>query len=489
MGELGWRVHDRTHLEVAIEYPVTPACEHVWEAYIFVPASFRLQEDTYDKKAIYDDLWSYVRFSPRRASLAALVAPGGAAPRLAEALLAASGAADGTPKANAATRRLRLYACQVRAACLSAAAELQARVERRDPSSGLLAVSLARETKAAIVAMRAAIAGADSLAEHVRVSGEWSDEDVSLVVESVLAQASLALQRNAHDPSYEIAARELAEVAAAEARHRADVGCDSVASEGATARDVEHLEFRRHAMKRFTSSVLWLTMEVSDAAGWAVHALYGLAAAVAMTFALVASVNASPITDSAYRYGVAIVLAYAVKDRMKAFLQRAFDGVVARRFPDRKWSLTDHDRGVVVGAVRERAAFLPMSALPPDVLTSRRLTRAHPLEDSARPERVLWHKKTVIVRPAAASESGDLPTLTEIFRLNVRRWLEHADDPNQVIAFADPRDGRLHEAKARRVYNVNVVYRLAHAGQDAPWRRLRVVVSRKGIDRIDVIRL
>jgi hypothetical protein len=488
VGELGWRVHDRTHLEVAIEYPVTPACEHVWEAYIFVPASFRLQEDTYDKKAIYDDLWSYVRFSPRRASLAALVAPGGAAPRLAEALRAAAGVADATPAANVATRRLRLYACQLRAALLTAADQLQGRVDRQDPSAGAAGLALARETRAAIEAMRAAVAAAGDLSEHVRVSAEWSDEDISLVVESVLAQASLALERHAHDSSYLGASIALAEVAAAEARHRADVGCDSVAGAGATARDVEHLEFRRHAMKRFTSSVLWLAMDVRDAAGWAVHAFYGLAAAVAMTFALVASVSASPISDSAYRYGVAIVIAYAVKDRMKAFLQRAFDGVVARRFPDRKWSLSDRERGLDVGSVRERAAFLPMSALPEDVLHSRRLTRVHPLEDGARPERVLWHKKSVVVRPAAAVEASDLPTLTEIFRLNVRRWLEHADDPNQVIAFADPKDGRLHEAKARRVYNVNVVYRLAHAGQDAPWRRLRVVVSRKGIDRIDVIR-
>jgi hypothetical protein len=42
-------------------------------------------------------------------------------------------------------------------------------------------------------------------------------------------------------------------------------------------------------------------------------------------------------------------------------------------------------------------------------------------------------------------------------------------------------------AKARRVYNLNVIYRLRRAGSDVPWRRIRVVVSRKGIERIDPI--
>ena len=69
----------------------------------------------------------------------------------------------------------------------------------------------------------------------------------------------------------------------------------------------------------------------------------------------------------------------------------------------------------------------------------------------------------------------------------IRNDHKDADDPSHEIFFADPRDGALHAAKARRVYNVNVVYRLRRGDGGAPWRRLRVVVSRKGIERIDKI--
>ena len=61
---VSFRVHDRTHLEFGAEYPIQPSSvRHTWEAYFFVPESFRLHQATYDKKAIYDDLWSYVRYA------------------------------------------------------------------------------------------------------------------------------------------------------------------------------------------------------------------------------------------------------------------------------------------------------------------------------------------------------------------------------------------------------------------------------------------
>jgi hypothetical protein len=81
--------------------------------------------------------------------------------------------------------------------------------------------------------------------------------------------------------------------------------------------------------------------------------------------------------------------------------------------------------------------------------------------------------------------------MTEIFRLNIGPWLAHTDDPNRTITFADPDEAVVCSVSARRVYNINVVYRLRKTGgnppSDAEWRRIRVVVSRKGIERIDPI--
>jgi hypothetical protein len=492
-----WRVHDRTHLEFAIDYPVTAARrEHTWEAFFFLPESFRLHEDSYDKKAIYDDLWSYVRYAVPQLpfyQLAERRADGPLA-RTRAALRASADASDGSAESAAAMQRLRLYACLVRAAGVSSMREIEREIGSPEPSPERLRVLVGpfvATCSAVAGALRALIdeTAALPLPEEARIAARWTDEDVSMVLETLCATMGIAVENRARTfPALRGYAEPLAAHAVEQARHRRARGYGSIGSADASERDIEHLEFRRHVLKRFTSSVLWLSLEVHEAAAWVVHTLYAFAAAVAMAFALAAGFRATPMTESFFRYAVVVVIAYAVKDRLKAFLQSVFAGWIARRFPDRKWAILDRERGRRVGRVHERAAFLPFTTLPAEVLAKRRVTREHPLEEHARPERVLWHHKTVSVaaQPKGA-ESGDFPMMTEIFRLNLRRWLSHTDDPNRKIVFADPGDARVYSATARRVYNINVVYRLSTSGSDSPWHRLRMVVSRKGIERIDSI--
>ena len=80
--------------------------------------------------------------------------------------------------------------------------------------------------------------------------------------------------------------------------------------------------------------------------------------------------------------------------------------------------------------------------------------------------------------------------ITEVYRFDLRRWLAHTDDPKRQFAFADPHAGVVARASAPRVYNLGIVYRLKRAGDPTDagrWRRVRVVVTRKGIRRIEAI--
>ncbi len=501
-----WRVHDRTHLEFAVDYPLVdrqpapvpasrsheartpPPC--TWEAYFFVPESFRLHEGTYHKKDIYEDLWSYVRYAPPSVPFYDLAALSGGSP-LAEvraALRASAGFGGGSPQAAEATRRLRLFACLVRASGLPAMRE----VEQEAPRDRALGATFAVTCGAVAAAFRRVLSEMQGLAlpEEVRVAARWTDEDISLVLETFCASLGVSLGAHAHeDAGLGEVAEQLAAYAVKEARHRREEGYDFIGSAGADERGTEHLEFRRHVLKRFTASVLWLSLEVREAARWVVHALYAVAAAAAMAFALAAN-KGSARSSSFDMYALLIVVAYAAKDRLKALLQSVFAGWIQRRFPDRAWSIRDRERGRRVGTVRERAAFLPFRAVPAEVLARRRMTREHAMEEQARPERVLWHEKTVSLAPQrAGAEPPPYAIMTEIFRLNLRRWLAHADDPNRKIVFADPEDAQVYSVVARRVYNINVIYRLRAGRADAAWHRLRVVVSRKGIERIEPILL
>lgn len=547
--EVDWRVHDRTHLEFAIDYPFSSTEEgsYTWEAFFFVPESFRLDAATYDKKEMYEDLLSYVRLAIPEVAFDHLSEtertddePTARPPILGEvmaSLRAAEHKEDGSTESRIAIRKARVFACLVRGSGLDAQrallTELDASMSAAE-ANGRVGRFVASANRVAH-AYRKILADAQlrPLPEEVLVALRWVDEDMSLVLEAIIATASVRahdrkglgrtgeaafeVEERSHDlvpmksmrPNMTAQIREptavdtvacdpldgsiwsgvaarLASEAVAEARYRENQGYPSVGSANASARDVEHLEFRRHMLKRFTSSALWLTYEVKAGASWVVQLLYALAAAVAMAFAVFATQRASQYQGYVVLSVLLAVASYAIKDRMKAQLQTALSKWAERRFPDRRWEIRDNERSDTLGSVLERAGFRPFDHLPEGVLAARRLTREHALEEFARPERVLWHEKAVKLEPRDPS-AVPWPMLTEIFRLNIGPWLAHTDDPNRTITFADPKESCIYSATARRVYNINVVYRMRKGTEESMWRRLRVVVSRKGIERIDPI--
>src|SRR5690606_12506173 len=173
-----------------------------------------------------------------------------------------------------------------------------------------------------------------------------------------------------------------------QARYRQQTGIGGLGRMSMNRREVEALEFRRHVLRRFRSSVLGLSPDVQPAAGWVRELMFAVAASIAMAFAVAAAFwNGFEIEGSRWiTWVLAAVVAYAIKDRLKAILQTLFTSVLARHFPDRRWRIMDRERELTLGTMQEQSGFVPFSRLPEDVLAARRMTRLHPLEEKARPE-------------------------------------------------------------------------------------------------------
>jgi hypothetical protein len=480
-------VHDRTHVEFAIDYRLADKAgeeEFSWEIYFFAPESLRLDRRTYDKSDLYADLQSYVRFEVPDVEFSELADD--PVDRIEKALAGREGC-----DSEAVMRELRLFACQVRAAGVETRKRIFDALDQPEPKRSLAleeAELMASESQRLTERLREVLKVAEEIPEPVCTAARWIDEDVSRLLETLLASM---VERLRETKASEAVVDVVERAAIAEARYRLDNGIGGVGHVDMERREVEALEFRRHLLKRFTSSVLWLSPEVRPAATWVLQFLYAMAAGVAMAFAVAATIwNGLDVEARGWITWVLIaVLAYAVKDRIKAILQNVFSSVVERHFPDRRWVIRDRERGVMLGQMKEQSGFIKFKDLPGDVLAARRLTRLHVLEEQARPETVLYHRKQVEVYADRVKEADPrFAALTEIFRLDLRRWLAHTDDPKREIVFADPVRGRVDRAEAPRVYNIGVVYRLRRDGDDkAPWHRARVVVTRKGIRRIDPI--
>lgn len=477
-----FRVHDRTHVELAVDYRLRPGRKEesfIWESFYFAPESLRLHSRTYDKSDLYTDLQSYVRFEVPDVEYGRLT--GEPLDRVREAL--ASG------DESAAIREMRLFSCMVRASGVemrdAIAYGLDGEEHERSRALALAARMVADSARIG-PRLREVLKSAESAEDPLRTAASWVDEDVSRLIETLLGNLVQRLRKKGAPESLVSAAEQ---AAVEEARYRLARGLGGVGSVRMKSRRIEQLEFRRHVLKRFTSSVLWLSPEIRPASTWVLHFLYAIAASVAMGFAVVAALwhGNDASTRGIVPWAIVVILAYAAKDRIKALLQAVFQSVITRHFPDRRWVIRDRERGVELGEMQEQSGFIAWRDLPPDVLKVRRLTRLHPLEEQARPETVLFHRKEIVVRADRVADPR-FTTLTEIFRLDLRRWLAHTDDPKREIVFADPERGEIGAALAPRVYNLGVVYRLRRADEaDAPWHRVRIVVTRKGIRRIDPV--
>lgn len=474
-----WRVHDKTHIEFAVDYPVPKGDkeDYLWEAYFFVPRSLKVNSRTYAKGDIYRDLQSYVRMTLPPLPLGDLTA---IPEKTIKPLL------RDKERQKEALYELRLFAAQLRRS-----AHVARRALRRNIHDGE-DESVADASQAIVAHFRDILGALRGILQHAvgddaKTTATWIDEDCSRVAESCLANTSIELRRGGFD---DLAAL-VAAGAVAEASYRKEQGFSGVGSGRANKRDVEHLEYRRHFLKRFTSSVLWLHREVSEAGKWTLQALYVIAASIAMAFAVVAAAyHGTPDANTfgnLWTWATIVVLAYAGKDRIKATLQGVFTRWVKRWMPDRRWRLEDRHRKARIGRVHERTAFYDFKDLPEAVRKVRTTTHQHRLEQQARPEHVLWHQKRCLLHGEAIRDLDKrYQAVTEIFRLDLREWLVHTDDPKQRTVFADPEDQHIYTAMAPRVYNIAVVYRLRKVGEeDVPWRRVRVVISRKGIKRVE----
>ncbi|MFV1963418.1 MAG: hypothetical protein ACC658_16520, partial [Acidimicrobiia bacterium] len=413
-----WERHDRTHLEVALRYPVPDdglVVDRAWQAFYFLPESFRLDATTYSKRDLFADFRSYIRFTIPRIELRLVPEE---ARELARRLTSRS--------PDEVVRELKLFASRVRTAITE---EAQVLIDEATPEDGDSAFALidgfVTISSGALVAIREVL-GPQKLRTvsfeqpdpEVAKTVAWVDEYLSRVLE--MALVGLASVFEAGEGPEDVP-RTATAAAVDEARYRQSRNEGPVSSSDGSINDLEQIERRQHALKRFISSVLWLDVQIRDGYAVALHVFHALAAGIAMAFAVVIAVLfGQPNMPSRLGLWVAVVVvAYMGKDGLKAVLQTVFDSLVATRLPDRRWTVSMPGSSVVLAEVAERAAFVDRDAVPDDVDKMRRVAYRDRLQELAGPESILCHTKTVHFRTEAIRTAApEFGSLTDVMRVD-----------------------------------------------------------------------
>jgi hypothetical protein len=311
----------------------------------------------------------------------------------------------------------------------------------------------------------------------------YTDEYISLLVEGRTHLLLQFLYKMSSFPGIVDASAELAGLIQEETDYRRAHGYPSLVKEN---KDNERFIFRYSVLKKFVSSVLYLSVRTVEEGQGIQHLALAVAAGVAMVFATAVAFYYQKVygTLSLSFFGV-LVVSYMFKDRVKAVLQSYLQKRLSHNLFDQSTNIHDPFNGEKIGVCREVMHFTHEGGLDPQVLRLRDRDHITEVENNWRSERIIHYVKDITLFSQELFKNQSRKTgLTDIVRFNVWNFLSRMDEPHMDLFLL--RNGRSETVKGSRVYHVNMVIKFTSVTH-IRYERIRLVLTRQGIKRIEPV--
>ncbi len=493
------RKHDVRQFEIKVSYPLDRHRnreQYRLEVFLFMPYQIGVNSQTYSREQFYDDLRNYTRFKTPPLTLEDLLdGSGSTSPLNRIARMIEEGRSNGAWHETRLIYELKLTAVLVRVNLRDACR--RARDELRNPEPASAASQTANDLFETFDKLASALERFRTLkdqlsesdaAEAVKRAARLADEFASLQVEGILLWFLRDLEKRQMSPDRLQSLRDrILRHVRHEQAHRERSGCPSHVS-GEDARSNEYFLHREGLLKKFCSSVLFLSVAERPGRRRVQHTIYAIAAGLAMAVGVAGLWVASQYYErNTLAIGLVIVILYMIRDRLKDVFREIASQLLPRWTCDRRGRFEDRQSGRKVGATKEAFNWRNLTRVSGAILQARRYEDSLEREVAEPNESVMQYEKQVRINSGKIYETHErLAAVDDIFRIQVGHWLHHMDDPRKMLL--DVRDdGRLDAVKARRGYHVNMVVRLHSDTREIEQiQRARLILSRRGIERLEL---
>ncbi len=501
-------VHDDTHLELKLDYglPLSGSkVDYEVQIYFFFPGSLDVNELTLPKRYFYNDLRAYLRFKTPEVSLEELMGDEAAdSPmtriRTLQELLRKENQGDLEEVHDAIVEELKLYGCLARAYMRDKLARLLPFLTPRNQAhegfydrdrlrqSMLNFNGKARSLLEVIRELRKNYLKSEgTLDSSIIRAFAQVDEYLSSQYEKTFCRL---LERA--DTVDDLLAEELRTVVQAgmaiELAHRESEG---YLLGPKPDQPNERYTHRMRLLKKFVGSALYLELRRSIPDQKYNDWIGALAAGLAMLFATTAAfyLGAQNIGNLNSWVLTIICLIYVFKDRIKSLVKRKMKSDGLGWFPDLDSTIYDSKRKLVLGRCRETARWIKTPDVPALVNKIRSFhSFTHPDLRAATGETVLRYDKTATLFPDKIqhhhTRRGDM---NDIIRISIERFRRHMDEPEVSMRTLDPETGKVLQVTGRKTYPINLVLRYKLAGQEALFEKVRVVLDKVGLERVETV--
>lgn len=457
--------------------------------YFFLPQSFHINPETYDRDLFYEDTKLYIRFNTPYFTVADLLDPESDRSPLIRAEQMVRDALEGRPiPADSFYYETKMLGAVYKSMLRESIRRLRREMPETDVESYVEKPATAAVKQLHQVAVRfhdltRQVEQSEALSDF-RTHTRMIDEHLSLLFERYL---TAFLDQCEYEEGDNSAYNKIARILVKEIQYRGQAGYPTSEPDPNVEQQMEEYVYREKMLKRYVSEVLFFRVKKTDEAKRAEHLLYALAAGIAMVFATAIAFYGQTafgnITTSLF---VLLVVSYMLKDRLKDFFRDLFSRSIGSRFPDRREGLYDAIQGKKLAVVKERVGFVADRKLPREVAAARnRGTFEHAL--SARVvERVLHYRKDVSLKSKTLRKTHyRIRGIADISIVSLESFLRHLAVQYGRIPLARGKK-KISIVDVKRIYHLNLVVIYETEGQ-SELRRFRLVVDAKGIKRVEEV--
>ncbi|MGM0432771.1 MAG: hypothetical protein ACQEQU_08665 [Spirochaetota bacterium] len=322
---------------------------------------------------------------------------------------------------------------------------------------------------------------APHISDRLRTALEWSDEAMSLSAERNGVRLHSICENEAELADLIPAIEEFVESEAAYRKQRNYESADETHNEHLD----ETIAYRASILKKWAQSAMYMKSVESKLPKRLNHMFAGTAAALAMGFAVLASIYAETVfVKNTAPWALILIISYVFKDRIKEVLRDVFGRLLPRLLADRIYRLIDPASGKDA-AKSEVLITFGLDRDQPEEIKKARNMENNPFASILPPQNVLHYNRLVTLNSKLLRKNHSrLDSVTEITRVRIDEWLKEMDDPEEIQYKIV--EGRRVRVSGSRVYHIHLLASLREGKQATPRIfHYCLVMNRSGILRIE----
>jgi hypothetical protein len=491
--------HDKYQIEIKLDYSLDEGKKTTYQVstYIFIPPSLGINKNTYSKEDFYRDIQNYIRLKTPTLILREFIEYPASPLNTIQYITNQPAWVHDASQTERLVNNFKLLSAMLKSSTREHFSLIYKRIEEATPNSKIhliilnLVEEFLSETEKITAKYRSLYPcfNLPNIPERVFTAYALTDESLSLLIEESSVEMFQIVERYLKKRDKSLFLQKLAEREQAETKHRKSMGYTSILVEGD---DNEDYLFRVSALKKYASSVLFLSTAMRREGTAMEHLLYSIAAGISMIFATVIAFYFQ------YIYGVftfplfiALVVGYMFKDRIKEIGRGMLSTYLRNILNDRRTVLKTQDGKHKLGILKEKVCFISEEDVPRLVLKARNRDNITDLANEGQGEHIIRYSKEIVLFTNAFKQVFiDAPQITginDILRYDIRAYLRKMDEPVQLKSYLDGE--QLKTMSCHKIYRLNIVsrYRSILPEKHKIHKRLRLIINRSGIKRIEHI--